>query len=362
MLPCRMSQAYFSCSSPRLSLNEHSKSIRQTRGTLPDFRSLGVFTRILLAANAVGAIAATFGADGIEDFPDRFARIAMVLEPSLLGTLGVLYIGSRLIARLPYTTGLGVVLLLAAVFSAAVAAAMAAVSAPFGQAAPIGDALWSACYALLLTGALAYYFALRERAFSPALAEARLQALQARIRPHFLFNCLNAVLVLVRRDPQGAEAALEDMADLFRSVMADARKLVPLADEIALTRQYLALETLRLGDRLKIEWALEDAVLDVLMPPMLLQPLVENAVYHGVEPGLDPGLIEIRARRSGDSMELTLSNPYHPGHEHRQGNRIALANIEERLALHFDVEAALETEISQERFRILIRVPFRKTR
>jgi len=355
-----MSQAFSLCFGPRLSLNEHAKSIRQTHGALPDFRSLGVFTRVLLAANAAGAIAAALRADRIQEIPDRFERIAMVLEPSLLGTLAVLYIGSRLFARLPYVAGLAAVLCLAAAFSAAVAAAMATLSAPFGQAAAGGDALWSACYALLLTGALAYYFRLRERSFSPALAEARLQALQARIRPHFLFNCLNAVLVLVRRDPQRAEAALEDMADLFRSVMADARKLVPLADEIALTRQYLALETLRLGDRLKVDWDVEDAVLDVLMPPMLLQPLVENAVYHGVEPGIDPGLIEIRARRVGDSMELSLSNPYHPDYQHLQGNRMALANIGERLALHFDVEAALETAVSGERFRILIRMPCRK--
>src|SRR5262249_58778417 len=116
---------------------------------------------------------------------------------------------------------------------------------------------WNLGYAALTTGALAWYFNLRNRAFSPAISEARLQALQARIRPHFLFNSLNAVLSLIRKDPKRAEGALEDLAELFRTVMADNRELIALRDEISLCRQYLNLEQLRLGDRLRVEWQLD---------------------------------------------------------------------------------------------------------
>jgi two-component system sensor histidine kinase AlgZ len=232
--------------------------------------------------------------------------------------------------------------------------------AVFGQAAPASEAARGAFYALVLAAVLANYFNLRERAFSPALAEARLQALQARIRPHFLFNSLNAVLLLVRRDPRRAESALEDLADLFRSVLADTRRLVTLADEIALTRQYLALEQLRLGERLVVDWTVDASAEAALVPPMLLQPLVENAVYHGIEPGLAPGTVRIAVQRDGERVRLELSNPYHPEHQHRQGNRMALANIAERLTLHFELEATLETRVDAGRFTILIALPLRR--
>jgi two-component system sensor histidine kinase AlgZ len=204
------------------------------------------------------------------------------------------------------------------------------------------------------------YFRLRAKAFSPALAEARLQALQARIRPHFLFNSLNAVLSLIRKEPKRAEAALEDLADLYRVLMADNRTLTGLKDEIELTRRYLSLEQLRLGERLKVEWSLQGMPEDALIPPMLLQPLVENAVYHGIEPGMDTGLVSIAIARDGDSLRLVLSNPYHPEHQHRAGNRMALANIRERLLLQFDVEAKLDAQPVGDKFEIRIIMPYRK--
>ena len=339
---------------PALSLNAYNpKSIRQTFGNLPDFRNLGVVTRVLLAANFAGLIAALLRSADLREVVEQFARIATTLEPSLLAALVCLHALDRWLRRLGYLPGLGIVMLVAAALAAGVAAALKELG--LGQA----DAAWSAGYALLLCAMLAVYFSLRERAFSPALAEARLQALQARIRPHFLFNSINAVLSLLRRDPRRAETALEDMAELFRSVMTDSRDLVTLDEELTLTRRYLDLEHLRLGDRLMVAWSVDPLCGPALLPPMLLQPLVENAVYHGIEPGTEPGRIEISVRRAGDQLRLELFNPYWPEHQHRQGNRMALANIGERLALHFDVEASLETSIVENRFRILISLPWR---
>jgi two-component system sensor histidine kinase AlgZ len=218
---------------------------------------------------------------------------------------------------------------------------------------------WSLGHAALGTGAIAWYFHIRNRAFSPAIAEARLQALQARIRPHFLFNTLNAVLSLIRKDPKRAEGALEDLAELFRTVMADNRQLIALGDELSLCRQYLNLEQLRLGERLRVDWRLGPAIEEALVPPMLLQPLVENAVYHGIEPGIVPGVIEVRIERRDDRLWLQLANPYHEDYQHRQGNHMALANIRERLQLHFDVEASLDTRIADGRYEIDIAMPYR---
>ncbi len=166
-----------------------------------------------------------------------------------------------------------------------------------------------ALFALLLGAGLLAYFNLRARALSPAITEARLQALQARIRPHFLFNSLNAVLSLVRSDPRRAERALENMADLFRALMGNASQLAPLEDEVALTRAYLELEQLRLGDRLQVAWHINKMPGDALIPPLVIQPLVENAVYHGIEPQPEGGEISLNIYRSADKVHIVVRNP-----------------------------------------------------
>ncbi len=207
------------------------------------------------------------------------------------------------------------------------------------------------------------YFGLRAKALSPAIAESRLQALQARIRPHFLFNSINAVLSLVRTDPKQAETALLDMADLFRVLMRDNRQLVPLADEIELCRQYLALEKLRLTDRLQVEWHLNSMPGDALVPPLVLQPLLENAVYHGIEPSSTPGVVSINIFYRGGEVHAILRNPYQAdGGRHHAGNKMALGNIRERLKLHFDAEGVLESRVRDAIYEVHIRMPYRSTK
>ena len=153
------------------------------------------------------------------------------------------------------------------------------------------------------------YFKLRIQALSPAKHEARLQALQARIRPHFLFNTINAVLSIVRTDPKRAETALEDMADLFRMAMAESHEMVELTKEVELARQYLGLESLRLGERLRVRWDTQNMPPDALIPPLMLQPLLENAVYHGIEPLSQGGDIEVQLYLDNNELHLKVGNP-----------------------------------------------------
>jgi two-component system, LytTR family, sensor histidine kinase AlgZ len=334
-----------------------NQSIRQNDlpDALPDFRNLGVISRILIFANALALFVAVVRSPRLPEAGARLVEIAGMLEPPLLASIILLYPLSTVLARRSYGQAL------AAVFAIVlgVTAAMFPLQTFFGFDDASSQLLANLSYAAAGTAVLAWYFHLRQRAFSPALAEARLQALQARIRPHFLFNSLNAVLSLIRSDPKRAEAAIEDLAELFRTVMSDNRRLAVLSDEVSLCRQYLNLEQLRLGERLRVEWQLDPAAAPALVPPMLLQPLVENAIYHGIEPGMDAGLVQIRVERNGDRLRLQLSNPYHPEHQHRQGNRMALANIRERLQLHFDVEARLDTRVAGERYEIDIVIPYR---
>ena len=330
-------------------------SIRQNAypDLLPDFRNLGVIARMLVIVNAAVLIFALAAVGDFRQALERFAQSAIVVEPLLLGSVIVLYASSPLLSRLTYWTGCSVVL--------AAVLALAAGQHAF-TAGLIGDAQGGMARVLLLTaltvGALLAYFRLLTKAFSPALAEGRLQALQARIRPHFLFNSLNAVLALIRRDPKRAERTLENLADLFRILMSDARQFVRLADEIALLERYAELEELRLGERLRFTWELDAAPLDAMLPPLVLQPLLENAVYHGAEPATGTADVLVRIELRGDRVFVRIENPYVKGERH-PGNRMALENIRERLALFFDAEARIETRVSGERYRIEIEIPYR---
>jgi two-component system sensor histidine kinase AlgZ len=324
---------------------------------LPDFRNLGVMARVLVAVNGLAAAGVLFAAPGPGGALEHFMRTAAYLEPLLLMELLVLAAVSPLLARLPYWTGyaaiVAIVLVLVAVYHALVLR-LAAEPPP-----SLGPAL---ALAALVAAALLGYLRLLAKAYSPALVEARLQALQARIRPHFLFNSLNAVLSLIRRDPKRAERALEDLADVFRTLMSEPRQFVRLADEIALLERYAGIEQLRLGERLRITWELDTAPIDALLPPLVLQPLLENAVFHGVEPGTAAGEVLVRIERRGDRVLARIENPYVADQQRRVGNRMALENIRERLALFFDAEARIQTSADGRRYRVEIEMPYRSER
>ena len=322
---------------------------------LPDLRNLGTILRILLAVNAMVFVAAVASELHWKAISEAWLQMSSMVEPQLLVELLVLYAIARWLERLDYRTGAIVVLGLTFAVTLGFNTALAA---NFGEVTT-AVLLRRLFLALTMAAVLLFYFALRAKALSPGIVEARLQALQARIRPHFLFNSITAVLSLVRSEPRRAESALEDMADLFRVLMADNRQLTPLVDEVALCRQYLDLEKLRLGDRLCIDWHVDNMPRDALVPPLVLQPLLENAVYHGIEPSSARGVIAINIFLRRGEVHAILRNPFQSGNRHRSGNKMALANIRERLALHFDAEAGLESKVNRETYEVHIRMPYR---
>jgi two-component system sensor histidine kinase AlgZ len=314
-----------------------------------------VVARILLGACCVGLVVALARSQTLTEFASALLAITSAsLLPLLLNIL-VLGLLARLLLKLPYRTGLVVVAVLClGLSSMAYFIERTIAGAGTGRI----ESYW--LFTAIIVAALATYLDLRARALSPALTEARLQALQARIRPHFLFNSINAVLSLIRADPKRAETALEDMAELFRVLMADNRELTPLAREVELCRQYLELEQLRLGERLGIDWIVDKMPQDALVPPLVLQPLLENAVYHGIEPRTEPGVVSINIYRKGDLVHAVLRNPYLSEGSHHAGNKMAVNNIRERLALHFDAEASLKTSIENHSYQVHITFPYRR--
>ncbi len=334
-------------------------SIRQNEypDALPDWRNLGVMARILVIVNLLALAAALYSASGVGQAIDRLAEAAAYLEPLLIAGVVVLAALSPRLGRLPYWAGC------AAVLAIVLALAAAQHAAQLRLGLQPGTPLWrSLALSAFVVVVLLGYFRLFARAFSPALVEARLQALQARIRPHFLFNSLNAVLALIRRDPKRAERALEDLAELFRTLMSDARGFVRLADEIALLERYASLEQLRLGERLRFTWDLDAAPADALLPPLVLQPLLENAVYHGVEPLAGTGDVLVRIERRGDRVLARIENPYDGEPQHRAGSRMALDNIRERLMLFFDAEARVASQTENGRYWVEIEIPYKSER
>jgi two-component system sensor histidine kinase AlgZ len=174
-----------------------------------------------------------------------------------------------------------------------------------------------------------------------AQARARIDALQARIRPHFLFNSMNTIAALTRTNPRRAEEAVEDLADLFRASLGHAGRFSTLADEIELARIYQRIEQHRLGARLQVDWDIGHLPATARLPTLTLQPLLENAILHGIEPLPDGGTIAISGQVDGQQIELVVRNPVGADSEGRHGQGIATANIRERLRLAFGSRGAL---------------------
>jgi two-component system sensor histidine kinase AlgZ len=192
-------------------------------------------------------------------------------------------------------------------------------------------------------------------------AAARVNALQARIRPHFLFNSMNTIAALTRRDPAAAEEAVEDLADLFRASLRDSDAQLTLKEELEIARLYQRIEQLRLGERLTVNWQVSGLPMRARIPGLSLQPLLENAIYHGVEPRIDGGTIEIRGALRQDGMiELEISNPLPDMTDspRRQGNRIALRNIVERFELAYGGRATVRYGVVGDRYEVELCFPW----
>ena len=312
--------------------------------------------RALLAVNGAVVLAVLAGAD---NGAQALATLGPAIAAALLGTLGWLALVCLLrrplqsMAAAPRTAALMLLGALLAVLACAPLFWMQLLQP--GRLRLLALPLIGAA----LAGLLAAWLQWREGRRTPADARARLAELQSRIRPHFLFNTLNTAVSLVRTDPARAEGVLEDLADLFRVALADhdgSGGSVTLGSELELARRYLAIETLRFGDRLRLDWQLDDAANAARLPPLVLQPLLENAVRHGVEPAEAGGQVRVRTRARLGRVEITIDNTV-GARASRPGHGLALANVRERLRLLHDLDAQFDVHQADGRYRVRIVVP-----
>ncbi len=312
---------------------------------------VGVVLRAVMFVEAVVAVGAMFGEP---TFFDWLARVSLVTGGTLPATLVWLILAcsfKKILARwrpaVQQLAGIGLGAL-AGLYGCGVLTLVGLVAPAPWVASAFSGALLSA----LLVAALV----LRAKGKTPASTAARLSELQARIRPHFLFNTLNSAIALVRAEPRKAEALLEDLSDLFRHALIDQGESVTLADEIALAQRYLAIEQVRFGERIRVQWVLDPAASLARLPPLLLQPLVENAVRHGVEPSLQGADIKVSTQRRGSTVVIKVTNTV-PSLVSERGHGVALGNVRDRLNLLHDVQGQFQSALKDGVFQVRIEVP-----
>ncbi len=316
-------------------------------GFLPNFCANSTVFLTVLLAELFALILALSEAGRPGYFWSRLALISLFVQWVVLGAAALLCLSRRWLNRLSTLAAVLAVFVL----TQGVTLTFSLLGGGFpgfatGSGVPaLAFILRNLAIAGLITLIVLRYFYIREQWQQQIEAEsrARLRALQARMHPHFLFNTLNTIASLIPGQPNQAEQAVLDLADLLRSALTD-RLSISLAEELELTRRYLAIESLRMGERLHVDWQLaEDVPLETLLPPLVLQPLVENAIRHGVQRLPAGGTLRLQIERRSGALCFTLANPCPEGELPRQnGQRMAQDNLRQRLALACPLAPPLE--------------------
>lgn len=333
---------------------------RRSSAPLPDFCTLPVLFALLV----VGALTVTLmwlapGGDG--DLRDYCIAVLFTSWLSVLVTVALCLLRpwmQRLPSLLPYLAVWLLLVLLVGAGASLLGWIDESVGAHLGPSPRqrfVRDSMLAT--GLLGAGLLRYFYVVAQwQARVAAAAQAQVAALQARIRPHFLFNSMNAVAALIRVDPDAAERTVENLAELFRAALgSDHSAIGTLGEEWQLVDRYLEIEALRLGDRLRVERDI-DVPADLPLPRLLLQPLVENAVRHGIQPSRTGGMLRLAGRRVRGGVEITVDNPV-PGVPATPGTGHGLRSVRERVGFHFGERASVRVDTHEGRFVVTVFLP-----
>ncbi len=339
---------------------------------LPDFCASGAALAIVLIVELTAivlALARQGGNAGGPDFWADLARTSLFLLWVGLVCAALLCWTRKRLERLTVARGSAAVLVLLMASIAAISAAayligrsQLAIDAGAAEFFPSAAGPFvlrnTAIGFVIIAVALRYFYVTHQwRRNIEMRAAARVHALQARIRPHFLFNSMNTIASLTRSDPVLAEQAVQDLADLFRASLSDQRQTITLEEELEVARTYQRIEELRLGPRLHVQWDVDRLPRDARVPGLLLQPLIENAIYHGIEPRPQGGTVGIVGELTGDLITIVVRNPVAERESEREGNRLALANIRERLALLYGELALVKSGRFDAEYIVTLRFP-----
>jgi two-component system sensor histidine kinase AlgZ len=337
----------------------------QTQAYLPDFCSAGTLLVVVLVAELV-AIVLTVAANNAPDlFLIELSKSSFfILWLALLGSAVLCQFRNKLeSAGKTRAFVISFVLLLAlAIMLAEVAWQLTRI---FGESVIIEDShsgfllRTAAISTIVIALAMRYLYISSEWRRSIVLeAQSRISALQALIRPHFLFNSMNTIASLTRTDPRQAEEAVEDLSDLLRANLGTSKERTSLKEEFEIAAIYQRIEKLRLGDRLKVRWDVASLPMRATIPSLTIQPLLENAIYHGIELLPDGGEVIVTGKVDGRHLDISVSNPVAPNSKRKKaGNKMAMANIRQRYELAYGNRASVEVAEEPTRYTVRLRFP-----
>jgi len=338
---------------------------RQTQAYLPDFCAASTLLVILLVGELV-AILLTLVSYQPGTFLTELSKMSMfVLWLVLPGTF-VLCQVRPWAERQGNTRAFVICFVLLEVMCLLLAEITWQLTAVFAEATAIDDSHGRfllrtfATSSIVIALAMRYLYISSEWRRSIVLeAQSRISALQALIRPHFLFNSLNTIASLTRSDPRQAEEAVEDLADLMRANLNASRDLTTLKEELETAAIYQRIEKLRLGGRLKVRWHVDKLPMRALIPSLTIQPLLENAIYHGIELLPGGGIVTVSGKRVDDRLDITISNPVARDCTRKTGgNRMALSNIHQRFVLAYGNRAVVDVEETEDAYSVRLVFPY----
>jgi two-component system sensor histidine kinase AlgZ len=342
-------------------------------GFLPDFCSAAVVFGLVIFVALLAIVLVVAGQPAPGQLWSGLARVSLFLLWIALTAAAVLcYTRPRLEALGPRRGGMAALAVLAGVVGLVSAIAWMLSAWWAGRTGLPPDAVirsgpgrfvaGNVIVGLIVGGAALRYFYVSQqwRRNVEMEARSRIRALQARIRPHFLFNSMNTIASLIPSSPDRAEEAIEDLSDLFRASLADAGSMIRLKEELEIAKGYERIESLRLGGRLRVDWDVADLPMRALIPGLSIQPLIENAIYHGIERLPEGGLVTVRGRRLDDHrVEVSVANPVprKGTPASRTGHRIALENLRQRFEIAYGREGEVAIDDTDERYEVRLRFP-----
>lgn len=344
----------------------------EPKGFLPDFCRIPMVFGVLLTAQLLAIALSLASPEPLTQFWERLGPLSLFIQVIALTSSALLCILRPLLGRLDDRLSAAVAWILLLIVTALLCWTTFRLVPPGIERLLPADGLAGlmvrslglcAIVAALLLRYLYLHYLWRRQV--EAEADARFQKLQARIRPHFLFNSINTIANLTHTSPRLAEELLQDLADLFRAALAKGGERTTLEAELELSRRYLHIEKQRLGERMEIVWDLEDLPGEAALPPLILQPLVENAVYHGIQPARRPGVVRITGRYRRGQVNLSVRNslPEDPERDrHHGGNRMAMDNVRQRLtAMYPGVARVIDSRIEGDyQVRLVFPYPWRE--
>lgn len=338
---------------------------KQSQAYLPDFCAPGTVLVILLVALLV-AILLTLVSFEPGTFLTELSKMSMfILWLALPGT-GILCMIRPWAERQGNKRAFVVCFAVLLVMSAVLAEVTWQLTRIFGQAVIIDDTHGGflirtfATSSIVIALAMRYLYISSEWRHSIVLeAQSRISALQALIRPHFLFNSMNTIASLTRSNPRQAEEAVEDLADLMRANLNSTGERTTLKQELETAAIYQRIEKLRLGDRLRVKWDVADLPMRALIPGLTIQPLLENAIYHGIELLPEGGEVTVSGKRIDDALDIRISNPIAADQSRKTGgNKMAMSNIRQRFELAYGHQAMVDVQESDNEYSVQLRFPY----